>query len=599
MGDGGKVDNPWLGLDQQALDGTLKLSHGAALDAAKLAADAVNVLNTARGYQSLLTDHKGFSDNSFLPRIMVLRDHFNHEGGRLDTILGHYVDLVNAMADTLIVADKEYNAAEEDSKTKFERFKKELQTVHGAPTMATGTKIPTFDTDKTPPLDAKHGYGGLADVRNSTGHYESIDPEDPNSGGHDWFYRAGFGMNPQSVADASGTWLIVADKIDTSFENLTKRLSQMESDGSWTGTGAKGAIRAAGNFKTQADGLTSDLRAMASNLSYVSGWLANTKLYMPNNAPTDFDYDRPQHEDAIVKRARLGFSSWYVPGLSAASTAIPKLADPTAPMPGSDGKTNYYGGSDDGGDRGGTRGKIGPSGGGTPSFGDGSLPGGTAPKVTANKATNPPGSTPNGGDKGGTNPNGGDKNGSNPNGGNPNGSNPDGSNPGGSNPTSSQNSQSGSQLSQMAGTLQQALQGLQSQTQQSTQQQDLAKKLQNMPLSALPNLNDLKMPGGGPGGGGPGGKPTLEPAQAKLFPRAALAEVAEAEAAGVARAGIAAGATPMGGGMGGGMGGMGHGGGAHGAQGKEHKRPEFLDSSEYLDEAMGTPPVVAKPVVEG
>lgn len=249
-------------------------------------------------------------------------------------------------------------------------------------------------------------------------------------------------MKPQLVADIGGTWLLVADKIEKSFHGLTERLSKMESDKSWTGNGARGANQAAARFKTQSDDLTADLRAMASNLNYVSGWLDQTKLYMPHSAPTDADYDRPQREDAIVKRARLGFVSWYVPGLSAAGPAVPMLADPTAPMPGSGGPTNYYTGGGGGGQ---TRGKVGPSG-ATPTFGDGSKSTGTKP--ITDKGTNPDGSNPNGDKQNGANPDGSNPNGSNP-GGNPNGSNPTGSNPGGTDQTSGQSGQNGSQLSQL------------------------------------------------------------------------------------------------------------------------------------------------------
>ncbi|MFE3188743.1 WXG100 family type VII secretion target [Nocardia sp. NPDC059240] len=599
MSDGDKVDNPWLGCDGSLRDGELTLKHDAALDAAKKAAIAANTLESLKGYQHLLTNHKGFNDNGPLTKCQQLAAEFDAQGKQLDTVLNHYIDLVNAMADVMIRADKDYKAAEEDSKHKFDQLKTDNPVGGGNPTLAHG-KIPSFDTDKMQPLDAKHGYGDLSDIAHSKNHSQAIVPEDPYSLTHEQFHEARVAMNPQLVADAGATWLLVAGKLDTAFGDLNTQLQKMETDKSWTGLGAKGAITASGRFKTQAADLSSDLRAISSNLIAVSGWLANTQVYLPPNAPTDADYDRPQREDRILTRARLGFTNWYIPGLSAAGPAIPILADPTAPMPGGGSPRNYYTG-DGGGGGGGRaqpRGKIGAT--GAPTFGDGSTPSGTSSKGGSGAGAGAKGSNPNG-----TDPKG---NGSNPNGSNPNGSNPNGSSPGGSggsnsgsNPSSSQSGDSSSQLSQLSSALQQGMQSLQSQTQQSNKQSDLSKQLENSPLAALPNLLDqLKTAGGGgPGGGGPGGKSPLEPAQAKLFPRAAVtAEVAEAEVLGASRAGVAAGASPMGG-MGGGMGGMGHGGGAHGAGGKEHKRPDFLDRAEYLDEAMGTPPVVAKPVVEG
>ncbi len=114
--------------------------------------------------------------------------------------------------------------------------------------------------------------------------------------------------------------------------------------------------------------------------------------------------------------------------------------------------------------------------------------------------------------------------------------------------------------------------------------------------------------GGGAGGGAGAGKggslgvgsgpgATLSgktsPTADRLFPRASMTDAAASAASG--RAGVAAGAGAPGG-MGGPMGGGGA--GAGGGQNKEHKRADYLDSTEHLEEALGDAPVVAKPVVE-
>ncbi|WP_460695953.1 hypothetical protein [Nocardia thraciensis] len=100
--------------------------------------------------------------------------------------------------------------------------------------------------------------------------------------------------------------------------------------------------------------------------------------------------------------------------------------------------------------------------------------------------------------------------------------------------------------------------------------------------------------GGGAGGGIGGGAGPRENLQAsRLFPRASVA--AEGGVASTGRAGVAAGSAGAPG-MGGPMGGGGAGGA--GGQNKEHKRADYLDSSEHLEEALGEAPVVAKPVVE-
>ncbi|MGW4529531.1 WXG100 family type VII secretion target [Nocardia sp. NPDC004340] len=607
--DGNNTNNCWLALVPQAQADQLQLGDGVALDAAKVAAATANALAFAKSYVELLTKHKGFSDNGRLEQLLSLKVRFNDQGGRLGTILDHYIELVNAMADTMIQADKTYDAHEEDAAAKFTRLKREAGGGAVEPVM-TGGKILDLPGDSAPRIDQdKKGHPNLYDIAHENGHYEAIDPENPFAHDDlDWFYEAGAGMQPQTVADFSATWNTVAVKVDTSFGALNKQLGKMVTDKAWTGAGAQGAVDAANAFKDQASALTDDLRAMAANLNYVAGWLDNTKAMMPRNKPNDFDYDHYQRMQNIIKAAQLAFQHWYVPGLIGASQAVPKLSDATVAKPNldpPDRRSDVGGGQNNNNGGGGTQNRSG--GAGAPNLGsmpnNKINPNGVDPNGTNPNGINPNGTNPNGTNPNGTNPNGVNPNGTNPNGTNPNGTNPQG-NPSGTNPNSN-SGQSSQGMSQLSSALQQGMQGLtslQTTEQQKKQQQELKDKLKDSPLAGMPNLEDLKKGLGGGGGGGGGGgsapKPMLE--TSRLFPRAALAETAEATSMGVARAGVAAGSTGMGGmGGGGGMGPMGHGAGGQGQGGKEHKRPEFLDSSEYLDEAMGTAPVVAKPVVEG
>ncbi|WP_040804454.1 hypothetical protein [Nocardia concava] len=600
-------NNRWPGLAKLAGQGGLELTPGAAREGAKRAAAAANALTYAKNCQEFLTKHTGFSDNGKLDQILILKRRFNDQATALGTILDHYTDLVNAMADTMIQADKTYDAAEKDSKTRFNDLKNSGDAADPdatKPGIVTG-KIPDLGGDGMPRVDQdKKGHPDLYNIAHERGHYDAIDPENPYSHDDlDWFYEAGQGMHPQTVADFGATWTKVAEKVDKTFDALTKQLTAMVDNKDWSSAGAQSAVDAANTFKTQASELTDDLRAMGTNLNTVSGWLANTKIMMPQNKPTDFDYEHYDRMERIIKAAQLAFHNWYVPGLIGASQSVPRLGDPTAPKPKLDGPDprSKGGGDHRGGGDGGSN-KFAPGGG----------PGAhaqvpqprkvdTDPNKTDPKKTNPDGTHPGGTDPNGKNPHGGDSNGKDPNGKDPNGTNPNGSNPDGTNPNSSTSGQSGQGMSQLSSALQQGMQGLSSLQNTNKKQQDLKDQLKDSPLANL--LNDLKSPGGGgPGGGGPGGVPekpaALQPANSRLFPRAAVAEGIESATGVASRAGVASGSGM--GGMGGGMGGMGHGGGgAHGAGGKEHKRPEFLDSSEHLDEAMGTAPIVAKPVVEG
>ncbi|WP_327143724.1 hypothetical protein [Nocardia sp. NBC_01327] len=598
--------NPWLGTAQAAHDGTLSLDKGAATKAAGYAADLSHSLTMTKQWVFVVKEHKGFSDNGYLPKAVALAGRFDTEGGRLATIIDHYITLVDALGDTLVTAGKLYDATEEDSTTAFNDFKRTSDGNYPVLNLTPNGKaaIPTWSQPTADAaFDKNSGYGGLKGIgKSDLAHYtDAIGAEDPTGHGGQWFYEVGVGINPQTVADRSDDWKTMAGWISRDFNNLDTLMGGFEKDKSWTGAGAKGAVAAVTQFKTQADDLVTEMRLMSSNLDFTAGFLRNTKAALPEGWDGDKLNGTPT-EDAVVKVAIAGFKAWYIPGMPHASTAIPKLTDPTAPPPSLQTPPTYQP-------------RTGP--GSQPSTGPGSSPGAgpsampslggqlqslSNAALTAKEAklqTDPSKNDPGKTDPGKTDPGKTDPGTS---------GQPDpGQSDSGQNTNPAAASQdSSSQASQLQSALQQAAQSMQS-AQTSTaqqQQQQTQDQLKDMSLAGMPNLlNQLSkdLPGGGGPGGGPGGLGVapLKELNSRLFPRAAVA-IESADAA-IARAGIAASAataSPMGG-MGGGMGGMGHGAGGQGGQGKEHKRAEFLDSTEALETAMGEAPIVAKPVVEG
>ncbi|WP_196054490.1 hypothetical protein [Nocardia aurantiaca] len=617
MGDGGKIDNPWLGLsrDAHAKSDRLQLDPGSAEAGAKYAAEAINALNAAKSYAYLLDQYSGFSNNGVLQSALNLQDRFAKEGGRVGGIIDDYISLLNAMGDTFMAAGKTYRETDDQSKSDFDKLKTQaVIDTHfdGIPLDGT-TQLSSWSDASSPAPSDSNGMGDMAKLAKArSGRYtDPIGSEDPTHHDGKWFFDVGQGIDPTPIANRSALWKWIAQVIGSSFETLTGAVKRLESDGHWTGRGADAAVAACQAFEAQGTAFSTDLWAVAENLLYTATWLNQTKAGMPRNWEDSFK--GTSTETYIINTGTAAFTAWYIPGIGNSSTTIPILVDPTKPPtqnPSGSPRSDYSGNRPNP-TSGGPTGRVTPSGpgGGDPGGGDpgaktpggktdpkGAHPGKDDPKDKDHKDPNgKDGKDPHG--KDGKDPNGKDPTGKNPTGTSPNGSNPDGANANSSNPSSSSNSGQ----SALSG-LQSALQSLTSQGTQTTDKkaQDLKDQLRNSPLTNL--LDDLKVPpGGSPGGGGPGGSP-LEPlaaevANARLFPRAAVAEEVESSIAGVARAGVAPGSGTTG--MGGGMGGMGHGGGAHGAQGKEHKRPDFLDSNEYLDEAMGTAPIVAKPVVEG
>ncbi|MEU6580740.1 hypothetical protein [Nocardia sp. NPDC046763] len=622
-----KIYNPWVDLSRQAHHGGLHIEPGIAKEAAGYAADVVYALTEAKKSTKPLTEYTGFSNNGVLQSALNLMDRYKEQGSSVDGIIDHHVSLLTSLADTLIAAGKVYDNQDQDSKATFNNLlgaakgHVDVQTLPKAGT----TEVPYW-SGKPPGTDDPNlqDMNAVAQFNSKGGGYGAIGSEDPGMHRGKWFFDVRDGIDAHAVADSSAAWKTLAGTVDASYEQLTERMKRIQESGNWGGDGVDGAMSATARFVAESSAFTTDLKAMAESVLYFSGTLFNTVTAM--NLPSAWN-DSWANTDTEVQYANQGkaaFTSFYIPGLAFASGSVPKLHDPTAQPtqdPSWSPRSDYSGTGPDS-RSGGPHGGVSPTGSGTTGAEAAKKPGGkTGPKGTHpgkddphhkdpkdkdhhdpkdkdhKDPKDPKDKDPGGKDK---DPTGKDKNDQHPIEKDPSRTNPGSSDPSSSNPSSSSNSGQSSALSGLQSALS-SLTGSQSQTTDQKKSQDLEDRLKNSPLTNL--LDDLKKPlGGSPGGGGPGGSPALkpvEPAKAQLFPRAAVADALEATSTGVARAGVAAGSTAASGMGGGGMGGMGHGGGAHGAQGKDHKRPDFLDSSEHLDEAMGKAPIVAKPVVEG
>ncbi|WP_067819128.1 hypothetical protein [Nocardia inohanensis] len=579
------VDNPWLELRRQARNGGLVVADGAAQAAVRNAAEVAYRLGFVRDMTGPLTEHIGFSDNGVLKSAITMAERCNHEGRRLNGIIDHYIDLVNAMGETLIDADNKYKTAEEDSRSQFDKVKKSMGPDNvSMPTDGLGTgTAPVWYEGSLEDHDAKAGATGLPKVGGN--HYgDAIGAENPYAQRGKWFWEVGQGIHHDKVAEKSSVWKWVGSRVDEGFTNLVNGLEQLETKGLWKGDGADAAIAAAKKFKAQATDFTGDLRVMAGTLYYFSGVLEFIKRVSPDD--WNDEWNGTKTETDIAATEAKWFAGWYTPGLAKASANIPIFTDPTVPASTTSGGG---GGQNQGGGGSG-------SSGGQNKFG---LKSGTTPNLTMPSGTKPGGTDPSGTKPGGTDPSG-----TKPGGTDPNGTKPGGTDPGGSSSSGDGSGSGSSSGSSDSSGLSSALSGLQSAAQQASSAASTKKAstAAGADLSGLSSLLGQAKQGAGKGGGGAGGGggPATNPAAAlsqRLFPRAAVsAEGSMVASASASRAGIAASGAGMP------MGGMPMGG--HGAQGgqqggKEHKRPDFLDSTEYLEEAMGAPPIVAKPVVEG
>lgn len=437
-------------------------------------------------------------------------------------------------------------------------------------------------------------------------------PENPESQMWRDLYDLGLstGKAAKEASHAAKMWKGLADEMDKTVGKFADNLTNMP-ESLWKGEGADKAIKAVKSYHKKADDLTSRMKAVSANLFYTTEWLTNTKKGMPTEKDppkpktyTDVDesgyvtYTMPDPiNDAINKRNlaiyRQNMENNYVWGVQTSSQLMPALNELPSTAP-KDSKTK-------------------PS--GDKTTGDGTGPGSTGPGYTGPGYTGPGytglGSTGPGGSSGPdytptsvptrsapdldyTLPSSTGARATSP-------TTPDMTDPTAT-PTPTTPSPTDS-LGQMAGLAQQGMSGLQAAQQAAQQAAAMSRMNEGLRAAKAPGLpggpgapSASSVKGGGLGGASPAAPltPQREAEAARLFPRANLAGPATT-AAGIGRMGMSPAGVPMAGAPGTpGAAGANQGQG----QGKDYKRPNYLESKDHLEEALGDAPTAVKAVVE-
>ncbi|WP_039795610.1 hypothetical protein [Nocardia araoensis] len=603
--------NPWSGLSREAQNGTLELRPGV-LEALINAANGVRVrVASVKKELSKIDSLPPFAE--VLLSAEALASRFSEKGRELGRILDDHITILDDLTDTFFAAARHYRGTEEDNRVDFAALERRVSEHKGITenlskrwdpaglTTAGDGSGNTYahpdwnEVGKRKP-EENHGLPtSLAEPGEVKFEPRGVHADDPENFTYSQYQTiissitGGSPTMPIKVAQAASDWRWLAGELKETFDILTNQMTTSRS--SWTSPnnngGAHRARQAITAYGTGTDQLNTNMKLIGDSLEYVSEWLYTTGVllqqgddYPPtrNSGETD-DVYRQRKEEAAVRNYVRAMQAAYVPGVEETDKVIAVLPDPIPP----------------------TTGQV---------PGPGPGPGGPGPGAAPGPGTNT------------------------------------------AQLASMQNAQrqaeqqrkaledaqrqaqldaqrraaeqqqqqqqAAQQAAQQA--QQQAAQQLAQQAQQAAQQiaqqaqqigqqvasaaQQAAQQASLAGLPGMPNLSDatkklesaLAKGAGGPGGsaGGPGAPKSaanqnLEKAS-KLFPRAATNAVT---AAATGRAGLAAGQGMMGPGMP-----MGGPGAAQGGQQKEHKRADYLDSTEHLEEALGDAPVVAKPVVE-
>ena len=616
----------------------LKFEPEAALGVAAAAESTIAALKTLQLYTEDLTAGAPVSN---LASGTALGNKFGTEATDLHTVFEDHKKILGQMIDTFIQAGKAYGKVEGFNSELLDNVSSKpdyMWEADGLDPIGDPPKVPPpAKTDDKTPVDAMGNEAGLHSFQPTT-----ISPEAPDY--MSWFdlYQVGnhirYNKVAENLADHAGTWWWMSTEVNKVYSDLLNTIDSVTAD-KWSGPGKETAVAAVQAYGKSIPALSKSIEGTGDLLLYSSGWLNETQYCMPPNNEAD-----EETKQSWLQYTREMFRKTYVYGMNQSATHVPVIPaaasafgalpanpfDPTGTTPPGEEKPN---GNDDPG---------------------GKHPGGSNPGGTDPGGTNPGGAHPGASTPGGSSPGAGALSDQQ------NKAAQDHAVRQQRAALAEQQHQAAAyakqqqsdqreqqryqqqqqrqqqqyqQQQQVAAQQQQeqqqvlsAVQQLMSAAQQGAQQlmqacqqigQTLTQQQQQDVLSKaglgdIPGLGEGKDPlsalmgaGGGAGGGGlPGGNSAGVPgapalnrdlAQAsKLFPRASALGTASGPGLVDSPAGRA-GAAPMAG-TPGSPGAAGA--GAQNQQGREHKRPAYLDSVEYLEDALGEAPVVVKPVVE-
>lgn len=589
-------DDPYGAFRNQAANGSVAFEAAVAREAAEFCADLISIFDIVGTIAPLLVPLTKLGSESFSGPER-LRAKFDEVAGEFeDGIMPEHRKHVTDLGEAFVLAGKLYQETDGDAAGTFARMVDDSMAgslvehafSHYDETDGwvddTYTVVPDLGNfaDKNNKFTLPSGLSGLPGSAGA----EGFAAEAPPAGGLNFnqFWWLGQEINgaAQFIQDKATYWIRMKTQLDTGFTAFDQGMQGLLESDRWKGRGVAGATTAVRSYLGSGKHLISAMQQLGDNLLNASQWIQNTALGMPDKSVY---YTRQEGGDAAVHQqetfARQVYANWYEPGVELSAGAIPKLVKPTGnpDLPNDNGNGNENNGGGGGTGTGGGQNQQNQQ----QQAALKEIDQQRAELLAAQKDLEEQAQA--------------------------------------QQTALAQQQQALEQQPQAQPLLQAAQQGLQQLGQLGQQLSTAAQQaLQQAGITGLPGMPALqdavknyqsalqkagKLPAGlggggaGAGGGGaPGGGvktpqvPNVEKA-AKLFPRAALAATTGAQVAGVAASSAGQGA-PMGGmPMGGGAG-----GGAQGGQQKDHKRADYLDSTEWLEEGIGEPSVVAKPVVD-
>ncbi|MBF6181709.1 hypothetical protein [Nocardia otitidiscaviarum] len=580
-----EIQNPtdlWPVLRERAQTGQLEFEPDVAYEAAELASEVIGELLALRLVAEQVETDLPLSN---LSSGSALGSRFAMKGSDLHRLLGRHIDILEDMVDTFIAAGRSYAAAEGENADIFDNL--------SAPQHP--AELSSRPPETTPIVGAHDGRYVMPEAGTAHG----IMPPTERLGAHDSFdtpvfevesaagktyrylYELGNSIavssSAQRTADWSGIWAWMAGQLRETYTDFVNRMGSVTAE-NWRGAGGDAATASVHTYAENMSALWDSMYLVGDNLAYTSGWLEATRVSMPQQPsnPAGDIGDIDSGGDILAGQVatdptpqyRRNMRDTYIIGLPWSMERLPVLPEPQVSLPGIDppAQSGGSGGTGAGGAGGAAPAAagVGAAMPGAASTGQPVVPmstptprypdaGGLRPGVQGQSATTPRGAT-----EAATAPRGAD--------------------------TSGQLADSALRSAQQALTAGQgALSGIPG-----------PGRVDPSAVSARPTDAAVKGPSGsstgGRAGGGGGVSPVRDPAQsARLFPRATPPVDIPAAST---RA-----ATPMAG-IPGTPGAAGAHGGAANKDGSAHKRPVHLEGAHHLEEGLGAPLIVSRPVLD-
>ncbi|NUS42323.1 MAG: hypothetical protein HOQ24_01300 [Mycobacteriaceae bacterium] len=576
------TESPWTGLHAQAKEGKLTFHPQAAIDAAEAVNKAATGLQQIVGNLNQLElqgDPFGVIPDAKMAVFKHSASHrmterFREQARLLAPVIDKHLTTLRTMLETFLVAGAKYVDADGSQNKRFKQLRdgfpdkkisklkvsdKDWHAIEAAEKRrgSKGKDVSTGNVssdagESEKPIDAFEYYAALSAYPSASATWNDL-----NS-----LYET---MKPRHVGQVGSWWLRLAQKAREVDEGLGADLAKAFRN--WQSDGATAALTAAAKYRAGLVELGQSMNLTGRVLANSEGWLATTQSYLPKvdaatAAPNGYPHQRQAKLEKQLTKYRHHYQAHYVKEFEPASKHVPKVPGLTFALPG-DPQFPWQQPDKDGGP------KVNPGAGDTK------------------------GNTPGTGDTKGDTPGTGDTKA---------GQNGNGQNGNGQNGTGQQGT--GQELLGMVSTLLQT-------AGQVVQQIGMAAQTMHQPTLGQPGGPDQgksrpqagdpteRKGGGGGGGGGDGAAKAAGPDHtrtypAKLFPRAGAPAETDTAAAQPRDPGqVVAGApgTP-------GMGAMPPGVHSPGQQGAEHKRPQFLASTENLHEVLGDDQTTYRPVVD-